>query len=377
MNTQFNERQGSRLGSEQPPSTAQASDGSRAGPIGAPHTAQFRLRSYEFRRERAAGWEELEGLVKRVEKRGIGALDAAELQRLPALYRGVLSSLSVARAISLDKNVIQYLEGLSARAYFAIYCRRRFLGQSVFHFFVKTFPESVRRIRWALALSIGVMLLGIVAGFALTQADPQRFFSFVDVGLADDRTPDATRETLEATLYTPEDSATELARFATFLFTHNARIGLLCFAVGFIAGVPVLLVLFANGAMLGAMWAIFAAKGLGYDFFAWVMPHGVTELLAVILCGAAGLSMGYGLVFPGRFRRLDNLALRGRHAGSLAVGAMTAVRTSTSWTSCRNRPSINAAMKNRSTAPTASEPAWRPRSARLSSRRKRPGNTRP
>jgi len=282
----------------------------------------FRLRSYEFRREREATWHELDALVKQVEQRGLASLGAAELQRLPTLYRGVLSALSVARAISLDKNVIQYLEGLSARAYFAIYCRRRFLGQAVLHFFLHTFPASVRRIRWALALSFGVMALGMTAGFVLTRNDPSRFYSFVAPELAGGRDPGATRDDLREVLYTAQESGTGLARFATFLFTHNARIGLLCFAVGFVAGVPVLLLLFANGATLGAMWAVYAAQGLGYDFFAWVMPHGVTELLAVMLCGAAGLSLGYGLVFPGRFRRLDNLALRGRHAGALAVGAL-------------------------------------------------------
>ena len=283
---------------------------------------EFRLRSYEFRREREASWAELEALVKAVEKRGIGSLGAPELQRLPMLYRSVLSSLSVARSISLDKNVIQYLEGLSARAYFAIYCRKRFLGKSLLHFFTHVFPASVRRIRWAFALAFGVTMLGVAAGFVLTHDDPSRFYSFVDAGLAQGRGPEASREELAAVLYTNEDSGAQLASFATFLFTHNARIGLLCFAVGFVAGVPVLLVLFANGTMLGAMWAIYAQKGLGYDFFAWVMPHGVTELLAIILCGAAGLSLGFGLVFPGRYRRLDNLALRGRHAGSLAVGAV-------------------------------------------------------
>jgi uncharacterized membrane protein SpoIIM required for sporulation len=288
----------------------------------APAKAGFRLRSFEFRREREASWRELEDLVKRVEKRGLQRLDAHELQRLPTLYRSVLSSLSVARAISLDKNVTQYLEALSSRAYFAIYCRRRFLGHTMLAFFRETFPQSLRRIRWAFLLATSVFLLGVTAGFVLTEDDPTRFYSFVDEGMAGPRGPDSSREDLMEVLYTKEDSASALTSFATFLFTHNARIGLLCFAVGFVAGVPVLLVLFANGTMLGAMWAIHAAKGLGGDFIAWVLPHGVTELLAVIICGAAGLSMGYGLVFPGRFRRLDNLAIRGRHAGSLAVGAV-------------------------------------------------------
>jgi len=280
------------------------------------------LKSFEFRREREASWRELEELVRQVEGSGLRSLDADRLQRLPALYRSVLSSLSVARAISLDKNVIIYLEGLSARAYFALYCRKRHLGQTVFHFFSSTFPTSLRRIRWAFFLALITLSLGVLAGYVMTDADPARYFTFVGEELAGDRTPDSSYEDLARVLYTVEDSEATLTHFATFLFTHNTRIGLLCFALGFLAGVPVLLLLFANGAMLGAMWSIYAAKGLGYDFFAWVMPHGVTELLAVLVCAAAGLSMGHGLVFPGRFRRLDNLAIRGRHAGALAVGAV-------------------------------------------------------
>ena len=280
------------------------------------------LKSFAFRREREASWRELEDLVKRVENKGLDSLDAEALQRLPVLYRSVLSSLSVARAISLDKNVTTYLEGLSARAYFALYCRKRHLGHTVFTFFAETFPASLRRVRWAFGLALLAMLLGVVAGYVMTHDDPARYFTFVDESLASGRTPDSTPEELAEVLYTVEDSETALTHFATFLFTHNTRIGLLCFALGFLAGVPVLILLFTNGAMLGAMWAVYAMKGLGYDFFAWVMPHGVTELLAVLVCGAAGLSMGHGLVFPGRYRRLENLAIRGRHAGALAVGAV-------------------------------------------------------
>ncbi|MFO0751177.1 MAG: stage II sporulation protein M [Myxococcota bacterium] len=284
--------------------------------------AEFRLKSYEFRREREAGWKELEELVRRVEKRGLTRLSAEELQRLPTLYRGVLSSLSVARAISLDKNVITYLEGLSARAYFAIYCRKRELTATVWTFIAKTFPASVRRIRWALFLAIGLTALGAIAGHVLVSNDPDRYFSFVPEEMAQGRTPESSKEELAKILTDEGGSGSELARFASFLFTHNAKIGLLCFALGFVAGVPVMLLLFINGAILGAMWALYAAKDLGFEFFAWVFPHGVTEFLAIILCGAAGLSVGYGLIFPGRFRRLDNLAIRGRHAAAIAVGAV-------------------------------------------------------
>lgn len=285
--------------------------------------ADYTLKSFEFRREREAQWRELELLLERVERGGLHRLSSAELHRLPNLYRGVLSSLSVARAISLDKNVITYLDGLSARAYFAVYSRKRSLTRPTLAFLFGTFPRLVRRLRWPLLLAVTLLALGTVTGYALTMADSDRFFTFVGEEMAGDRSPASSPGELAAVL-TDDGGGTAamLTHFAAFLFTHNAKIGLLCFALGFAAGVPVLLLLFINGLALGAMGALYATHDLGFAFFAWVMPHGVTELLAVALCGAAGLAIGYGVVFPGRHRRLDNLARRGREAAAVTVGAV-------------------------------------------------------
>ena len=79
------------------------------------------LKSSEFRKGRAEGWLELERLVTRVERQGIRRLSLDELQRLPILYRAALSSLSVARTIVLDRNLLLYLETLSIRAFLAVY----------------------------------------------------------------------------------------------------------------------------------------------------------------------------------------------------------------------------------------------------------------
>lgn len=285
--------------------------------------AGYTLKSYEFRREREAQWRELEGLVDRVERKGLQSLSSDELHRLPTLYRAALSSLSVARAISLDKNVITYLDGLAARAYFAVYCRKRHLGATAGAFFTTTFPRLVRSMRWALLLAVTLLALGAAAGYALTAADSDRYFTFVSEEMASGRTPAASAEEL-AEVLTDDGGGTAamLTRFAAFLFTHNAKIGLMCFALGFAAGVPVMLILFINGLGLGAMWALYAGHDLGFAFFAWVFPHGVTELLAIALCGAAGLAIGYAVVFPGRQTRLANLARRGREAAAVTVGAV-------------------------------------------------------
>ena len=61
-----------------------------------------------FRAEREADWEAFEELLNRVEKRGPRRLTEDELLQLPRLYRATLSSLSLARAISLDQALIAH-----------------------------------------------------------------------------------------------------------------------------------------------------------------------------------------------------------------------------------------------------------------------------
>ena len=281
--------------------------------------AGFTLKSFEFRREREGAWRELERLIRRIGAGGLSGLDAEELYRLPVLYRAALSSLSVARAISLDKNVVAYLESLTARAYLAVYGVQRDYGEAFGRFFVRTFPAEVWRLRREIGLAILVLVLGTLTGFLLTARDPNLFYSLVSEGLAQGRGPASSREELLEVL---KSRGGGLSLLASFLFSHNAKIGMTCFALGFAAGVPVALLLFTNGLMLGAFVAIHAQHDLALEFWAWVLPHGVTELLAVCLCGGAGLALGRAVVFPGPYARLANLAREGRRAALVVLGSV-------------------------------------------------------
>jgi uncharacterized membrane protein SpoIIM required for sporulation len=280
------------------------------------------LKSARFRLEREAGWRELEALVGDVERRGVTALDPKALARLPTLYRAALSSLSVARAISLDRNVLDYLESLCARAYLAVYGTRRTLREALRDFFGRRFPRAVRAHRWHFLVSWALIVAGAWAGYALTRADPDRFYAFVNPAYAQGRGPTSSTEDLRKILYSEKSAADALKSFAMFLFSNNARVGILAFAVGFAGAVPSALLLFTNGLILGAFAALYGGRGLAVDFWACILPHGVTEMTAVALCGAAGLALGQALVFPGREQRLAGLARRGKEAGVVVLGAV-------------------------------------------------------
>ena len=180
----------------------------------------------------------------------------------------------------------------------------------------------MRKLKWHIGLAALFLAFGILTAFVSTTRNPETYYSFISDDMASGRDPTASTSHLRRTLYERTSLPERLATFASFLFTHNARIGLMAFALGFAAGIPVFVLLFVNGLALGAMAAVYHAHGLGPDFWGWVLLHGVTELLAVALCGGAGLALAYSLVFPGRHTRLRNLALTGREAGTVVLGAV-------------------------------------------------------
>jgi uncharacterized membrane protein SpoIIM required for sporulation len=77
-----------------------------------------------------------------------------------------------------------------------------------------------------------------------------------------------------------------------------------------------------TGLELGAMAELYRSRGIGSEFWAWILPHGVTEMLALVLCAAAGLAIGYAVVFPGARTRRDAVAAAGRDAGTIVFGAV-------------------------------------------------------
>jgi uncharacterized membrane protein SpoIIM required for sporulation len=279
------------------------------------------MRSVAFRREREASWNELEALIAQAEKRGVRSLPADKLARLPHLYRATLSSLSVARSISLDRALVDYLENLAGRAYFVVYGTREHLLKKLAGFFLRTLPQTVRASKWHLVFAAVVSLAAAIAAFALTLGDMDFYYVFVGE-MAQGRTPASTTAELRDVLYHGNDEAGALATFAASLFSHNAQIGILAFATGFVAGLPTVLLLIYNGFVLGGFAALYHSRGLDSELWAWLLPHGITELLAVFLCGAGGFQLAHALVFPGSSTRLDALRERGRAAAVIVVGCV-------------------------------------------------------
>jgi len=126
---------------------------------------------------------------------------------------------------------------------------------------------------------------------------------------------------LESTLFGQQQQS-GLSAFAAYLFSHNAQIAILAFALGFAFGIPSLMLLIQNTATLGAMLWLFDRQGLLLDLAGWLSVHGTTELFAILLAGAAGLHIGRGIAFPGELPVLESAARNGRRAATVMAGVV-------------------------------------------------------
>ncbi len=279
------------------------------------------LRSDRFRLEREGDWRRLEDIVKRMEKGGLRRIDDDELLALPTLYRTAASSLSVARETSLDRATLSYLESLVQRAWFQVYGPRKGFFGWLREFLTGGWSRSVREIWLDMCVALFVMVAGTIVGWLLVVQDTDWYYRLVPTQFTDTRVPGATREQLLETLAVEEETG-GLSAFAAYLFSNNAGVAILAFALGFAFGIPSLLLLVYNLAVLGAMFWLFAGQDLGWEFAAWLSVHGTTELLAILLAGAAGMHIGRSMAFPGDKSVLEAAGESGRRGAMVMVGVV-------------------------------------------------------
>lgn len=265
-------------------------------------------------------WDELEDLLNR-HRKSRRKLPLADLLRIDVLYRRTTLHLIQVATRSRDPGLLRYLNSLSAAAHSVIYVRpRQFAYMTVWHFIQRGFPVSLARTWRFHAASALILLAGFLLAFFASSSDPLAMYALLPPG--DSRMPGSSAEKLQEALRSGRDQqGGEKFAFASFLFSHNLQVGLLSMALGVLAAVPTIFLIGYNGMILGAFAALHHQNGIAVEMWAWILPHGITELLAIVFCGGIGLMLGRAVVCPGNLTRMESLARTGFEAVYIALGA--------------------------------------------------------
>lgn len=264
-------------------------------------------------------WEELESLVARARKWS-SALTAEERERLDVLYRRTTVHLARVSTRSNDQALVEYLNRLTAAAHSVIYLPpRESLLRRIGTFATDGFGRAIARSWRPQLLSLVLVVSGALLGYFAATSDPVLAHALWPTG--DERQPGSTTEQLLHHLRQGRDDGDgQKFLFASFLFQHNLKVGLLAMATGVLASVPTVFLMIFNGMLLGVFAAIHHQAGIRSEMWAWILPHGVTEIGAIVLCGGVGLMLGQAVVRPGMLSRTQSLRLAGREAARICVG---------------------------------------------------------
>ena len=273
-----------------------------------------RVTQATFVTTRGGSWEALEELLRR-SRRSLARLSPEEVESIGRLYRAVTSDLAYARGRGYDPRLLAYLNRLTARAHARVYGDDTVTGRErIFRFYTKTFPQEFRRSFAAIALCAFLTIACAVVGYVVVRTHPADAYALLPAQII----PDEIRKSLHDSNFAFDSVQSPL--MSTAIIVNNVKVSVLAFAGCVTLGIGTLWVLVTNGVMLGGVGALFTNAGFGIDYWATIAPHGIIELTAIQIAGAAGLLIAAGIVAPGRFRRGDAVKANAARAGVLITG---------------------------------------------------------
>lgn len=260
-----------------------------------------------------AAWERLAWLSTRGRRRR--ALDPEQLDELVHLYQRVAGHLSHARVAYHDPALTIRLTQLVADANAVLYGKRADARAAFGQFLRVGFPGSIWRIRWF-----------VVAATVLTFAPALAMGTWVATSDAalDAAAPEEVRDAYVSEEFEAYYSSDSAGAFTGYVTLNNIQVAFVAFASGIAACAGTVLILVSNGANVGVAGGLFHAAGEPGHFWWLILPHGLLELTAVVLAGAAGLRLGWTIIDPGDRTRGEGLAEEGRRSVTVVIGLIGA-----------------------------------------------------
>jgi len=250
-----------------------------------------------------------------VERRGTRALSPEEIFELGRLYRAATSDLAYAQGAGYDRALLEYLNRSVARAHAHVYAKAPESGmRRIAEFYTRTFPQEFRRSLAYVAICTALTLACAVVAYVLVRGHPADAYAMLPKFLVSEK----IRRSLHDSNFAIDPGFAPA--MSALIIANNVKVAIIAFAGSVTLGALTLYIIASNGVMLGGMGALFTNAGFGADFWATIAPHGVIELTAIQIAGAAGLLIAAAIVYPGRMRRRDLIVVNARRAGTLILG---------------------------------------------------------
>ncbi len=266
------------------------------------------MRESQFIKQSEKKWKNFEEDLK---------LDRKNPERTSKLFIQITDDLSYARTYYPNRMVRKYLDGVSQILLSKIYKNQRTPWSQFMNFWMQTLPLEIYRAKRAFTVSFLIFALAFGIGVLSSIYEPEfaRVIlgnSYVDMTISniENDDPMAVYKDFNA-----------LNGFASITM-NNIMVAFRTFVFGVLAAIGSVYILLYNGIMVGAFQYFFIQKGLFWESFLTIWQHGTIEISAIIIAGAAGLTLGRGLVFTGSYTRLQSFKISGQRGLMIFLGTV-------------------------------------------------------
>lgn len=270
-----------------------------------------------------ANLRRLEIIVRKVHDGGARSLSLEELDELPKLYRYGASVVARLETSGTDASTLARAHQLVARAHGVLYSlkgrsRGNVLGRALRFLMIES-PRAIRAEWRILSLSFGIFYGLVVLSYVAVSRDLELAYSLLSPEMVNNEIAQLqATETGEPFRGNFTFGLGESPSAATMIMLHNMGVGTMFFGSGIFPPFFMFLV-GVNGLMVGTYTAVAGHWGQAGAISSILWCHGMLELQAFVIAGAAGMILARGWLAPGPWSRSYSLRLAGARAWRLAA----------------------------------------------------------
>ncbi|WML39872.1 stage II sporulation protein M [Neobacillus sp. OS1-2] len=256
-------------------------------------------------------WKQLEQLMVTMSK-GKKAITGETITNYHRIYQKAAQNLSYSQTYFPNDDVTQYLNGLVSKSHNLLYKDQISSFKQIRHFFSTQFIGLLLE-QWKFVVAAFILFfIGAIGSFIAVLNDPLHIYAILPAEIAQGVNPDqlGTGDAVNSSL------------MSASIMTNNIKVAIFAFAGGITFGLVTVYLLINNGIIIGALAALFWHHEKSYDFWAYIVPHGMIELTAIFIAGGAGLLMGYKLFVPGQYTRGYQLKHHAKRSVQLLLGTI-------------------------------------------------------
>lgn len=264
------------------------------------------MRETNFIKQNKDKWKAFEQILEQEHK---------DPEKLNRLFVQITDDLSYSRTFYHNRSVRVYLNHLAQKIFRTLYKTRATSYSRFISFWTDELPMLVQEAKAEFRVSFFLFLLAFLIGALSCAMEPE----FVRVILGDSYV-DMTLENIQSG--DPMKVYKEKGEFNMTLgiTMNNLFVAFLTFIMGVFYAIGTIGVLISNGVMVGAFQYFFYEQGVLTESLLTIWIHGTLEISAIIIAGAAGLTMGKGLVFPKTYSRLQAFQISARRGLKIMMG---------------------------------------------------------